>query len=129
MLCRQISGDLTWIWLVALINGKSNNLLTAAWWGSICRYLFGKLQLALTKTAQQQQLRRRNHVALDRLIKGPPGRTAESPCAAMPAVFLERRIPAEAAPAGPPTIAGPVPTADYTEANEIQNDRAGKEPV
>lgn len=39
MLCRQISGDLTWIWLVALINKKSNNLLTAAWWGSICRYL------------------------------------------------------------------------------------------
>lgn len=90
--------------------------------------IFGKLQLAFTKTAQQQ-LRHRNHVAFNRLIKGPSGRPAESPCAAMPAMLLERRIPAEAAPAGPPTIAGPVPTADYTEANEIQDYRAGKEPV
>jgi hypothetical protein len=94
--------------------------------------IFGKLHSLYqgnTRTTQEQQLWREYHVAFDRLVKSPSGRPAESSRAAVPKMLLERRIPAEAAPAGAPTIAGPVQTADYTEANEIQDYRASQEPV
>ncbi|TFB01289.1 Protein SCO1, partial [Trichoderma ghanense] len=78
--------------------------------------------------AQERQLRRKQHVASSRLVKGSSKRSQGPPRATMPALLLQQRIPAEAAPAGRPSIAGPIQTADYAEANEIQDDRAGQEP-
>jgi hypothetical protein len=90
---------------------------------TIFRKLEGFLGFNFYIEAAKSEDRSRNHVALNVcLVKGPSKRLAKAARATMPAMHLQQRIPTEAASACPPTSAGSVSTANYTEANEIQDD-------
>lgn len=68
------------------------------------------------------------HVQPGRGFQSPQGRLLYRLNTAVPAVLRQQRPPAETAPADPPSTRS-VETADYPAPDQVQDDRAGQEPI